>query len=398
MISFRGLPDLVVAELLFGTQQRLDRHVRLLHTAFKALCDMARAQQVTSLNQLTVEANTRMAGVWKSMTADIRVGLATPELEQLKDVWDAEVFGLGKGRTMNFTGLSQEWLRRAAKAWVLDAIPRRYGRNIPNSLMSMVVCLERLSDSLRINREDHGDAPERLRRTDVEVFQQRLAYLEHTGQISPNLRVTICRWCARFLREIREMGLTRPRQMLAGLPDDFSFCKGHATIGALAPSPWLFPGGQPGRPISTTQLTQRLNQLGIRPNQARSTALFQLAAEIPAAILARTPLAHTLWTMTRILLPAPAGMVPGNRALLLRARTAPRTRGDGPGRICGRSAAPSCSPHPRGWSLHRCPGGRNDRLLPAPARMVPGRSPAGHLRPAAPRTRVGQFRRWFPSA
>lgn len=36
------------------------------------------------------------------------------------------------------------------------------------------------------------------------------------------------------------------------------------------------------------QLKQRLNQLGIRPNQARSTALFQLATEIPAAILART--------------------------------------------------------------------------------------------------------------
>ncbi|MER5359566.1 hypothetical protein [Streptomyces sp. NPDC002785] len=69
--------------------------------------------------------------------------------------------------------------------------------------------------------------------------------------------------------------------------------KGHATIGALAPSPWLFPGGQPGRPISTTQLTHRLNQLGIRPNQARSTAIFQLATEIPAAILARTLGIHT---------------------------------------------------------------------------------------------------------
>lgn len=69
--------------------------------------------------------------------------------------------------------------------------------------------------------------------------------------------------------------------------------KGHATIGALAPSPWLFAGGQPGRPISTTQLTQRLNNLGIRPNQARSTALFQLATEIPAAILARTLGIHT---------------------------------------------------------------------------------------------------------
>ena len=69
--------------------------------------------------------------------------------------------------------------------------------------------------------------------------------------------------------------------------------KGHATIGATKPSPWLFPGGQPGRPISTQRLTQRLNNLGIRPSQARSTALFQLATEIPAAILARTLGIHT---------------------------------------------------------------------------------------------------------
>src|SRR4030088_841466 len=48
------------------------------------------------------------------------------------------------------------------------------------------------------------------------------------------------------------------------------------------------PGGQPGRPISTERLKLRLNRLGIRPNQARSTALGQLATEIPAAILART--------------------------------------------------------------------------------------------------------------
>jgi hypothetical protein len=69
--------------------------------------------------------------------------------------------------------------------------------------------------------------------------------------------------------------------------------KGHATIGALTPSIWLFPGGQPGRPISTGQLTQRLNKIGIRPGTARSTALFQLATEIPAAILARTLGIHT---------------------------------------------------------------------------------------------------------
>jgi hypothetical protein len=69
--------------------------------------------------------------------------------------------------------------------------------------------------------------------------------------------------------------------------------KGHATIGARTPSPWLFPGGQPGRPISSARLTQRLHNLGIRPGQARSTALFQLTTEVPAAILARTLGIHT---------------------------------------------------------------------------------------------------------
>jgi hypothetical protein len=52
-------------------------------------------------------------------------------------------------------------------------------------------------------------------------------------------------------------------------------------------SPWLFPGGQPGRPISAFQLAERLRHLGLNPAQSRSTALFQLATALPAAILAR---------------------------------------------------------------------------------------------------------------
>jgi hypothetical protein len=62
---------------------------------------------------------------------------------------------------------------------------------------------------------------------------------------------------------------------------------GHATTGAGDPSPWLFPGGQPGRPVSSGHLGQRLKDIGIQPGQARSTALFQLASELPAALLAR---------------------------------------------------------------------------------------------------------------
>jgi hypothetical protein len=70
------------------------------------------------------------------------------------------------------------------------------------------------------------------------------------------------------------------RQLLEGK-------RGHATTGTGGPSPWLFPGGQPGRPIHATHLGQRLKDLGIQPGQARSTALFQLATELPAGLLAR---------------------------------------------------------------------------------------------------------------
>ena len=63
--------------------------------------------------------------------------------------------------------------------------------------------------------------------------------------------------------------------------------RGHATTGTGPPSIWLFAGGQPGRPISATHLSKRLKDLGIHPGQTRSTALFQLATELPAALLAR---------------------------------------------------------------------------------------------------------------
>jgi len=40
-----------------------------------------------------------------------------------------------------------------------------------------------------------------------------------------------------------------------------------------------------GQPISAFQLGERLRQLGIRAGQSRSAVLFQLATDLPAAIL-----------------------------------------------------------------------------------------------------------------
>lgn len=54
------------------------------------------------------------------------------------------------------------------------------------------------------------------------------------------------------------------------------------------PSDWLFPGRRPARPLTEDALARRLHAHGLRPRQNRNTALFALAAEVPAAILAKT--------------------------------------------------------------------------------------------------------------
>ncbi|MFD3910024.1 hypothetical protein [Streptomyces sp. NPDC058603] len=61
--------------------------------------------------------------------------------------------------------------------------------------------------------------------------------------------------------------------------------RGHTLVDA--PGTWLFPGRLPGQPLSSDQLVIRLGALDVNPRQDRATALFTLAAQVPAAILAR---------------------------------------------------------------------------------------------------------------
>lgn len=63
--------------------------------------------------------------------------------------------------------------------------------------------------------------------------------------------------------------------------------RGHAVLGEYGTSTWLFPGGRPAQPISAARLAERLRHHGLPPGPTRSTALFGLASELPAALLAR---------------------------------------------------------------------------------------------------------------
>ena len=145
-----------------------------------------------------------------------------------------------------------------------------------------------------LDHQDRWDTARRLLHDDQLKPEDRLAgllVLLYAQNVTAICRLTVSQihtGGSKIRLRIGKVPVTLPEPVATLARIVVANRKGHATIGAREPSPWLFPGGQPGRPVSTARLTRRLEDLGIRPGQARSTALFQLAAEVPAAILART--------------------------------------------------------------------------------------------------------------
>ncbi len=114
-----------------------------------------------------------------------------------------------------------------------------------------------------------------------------LLYAQKTTVVSRLTTDCLSTEGGKVLVRLGKVPITLPDQVADLALELMASQRGHATIGADATSPWLFPGGQPGRPISAGHLQQRLKALGAQPRQARGTALFELAAELPAALLAR---------------------------------------------------------------------------------------------------------------
>ena len=61
---------------------------------------------------------------------------------------------------------------------------------------------------------------------------------------------------------------------------------GHTPGWDPPPAPVAVPGGMPGKPITASQLGERLRALGIYAMPGRRAALTDLAAKMPAAVLA----------------------------------------------------------------------------------------------------------------
>jgi len=226
-VSLRGLVPLVVAQVLYGLQQRCRaERVQTKEADLRAVCDDLRRQQVDDLGDHVLDDRRHLGfvGLVRSLQAHARRALATPETEVAGDEWDLVVFG--HSGTVSFAAISQRWLREATKRWAADDLPRRRirpGRRTSGGLAVRhhVNCVAMLSESLRV-LADRGEHPASLGRPDMEAFLNRLAYLESAGRISADARLRAAREVRAVLQRIRAMGLTRPGQIAAGLGEDFA--------------------------------------------------------------------------------------------------------------------------------------------------------------------------------
>lgn len=228
-VSFVGLAPLVVAQILYGLQQRCRlKKVWTYESDLRVFCNELRAAQAAHIAEYrNLDAHDRQpdfVSMVRTLTTYASRAAASPETEVGKDVWDLTVV-LGQPGTMDFTVISQRWLREIAKRWASEDLPRRVLRpgrphGAAGAVRQYVAALARLSEALR-QRPDRGEVPAALGRTDMEAFLHRLSYLESTARISRHARTRNCQFVRAVLSRARVMGLTRPEGPAAGLAEDF---------------------------------------------------------------------------------------------------------------------------------------------------------------------------------
>jgi integrase len=222
-VVMRGLSPLVQAQILFGLQERCRQEALTLLSELRIICRRLLAVGAPTIAGFDGPGFARRhRALLRDLQQAVLLAGTSPEDEQRKDIWNTAVLGHGRRRVIDFTGISQSWLRESVKQWVAEELPTRRGDHATSILQSHVRRVEELSASLRLHRDDHGDDPSALGRGDIIAFLGRLSHRHATGQISSWARSVTCRQVAMILRECRALGLTRAGRPMSGLPDDFA--------------------------------------------------------------------------------------------------------------------------------------------------------------------------------
>jgi integrase len=250
-VNLRGLAPLAVVEVLYGLQQRARTGCTSYCRTLRSLAAELRQSQAPSLAGLPAQEEKGRRGLLNSLVAHADRALADPRSEIARDRWDLTV--LGHHGWLDFTRISQGWLRESAKAWASHDLPKRRGKQAGARLHEITGAIIRLSETLRAGRDDHGEAPSALGRADIEAFLHRMAFLAADGQLSHYCRVKTCQDAGRVLKGIRSLGLTRPGSPAAGLADDFTLIAGDVPAKA--------DPGEPGRDIPDEIMRQMAGRL-----------------------------------------------------------------------------------------------------------------------------------------
>jgi len=250
-VNLRGLAPLAVVEMLYGLQQRVRAGCTSYCRTLRVLARELRREQPSSLEDLPAQDEKGRQALLSSLIMHAGRAFADPRTEIAKDRWDLTV--LGHHGWLDFTRITQEWLRESVKAWASHDLPQRRGKQAGARLHEITGAMICLSATLRAGREDRGEDPVALGRADIEAFLHRMAFLTADGQLSAYGRVKTCQDAGRVLKGIRSLGMARPGGPAAGLADDFTLITGDVPAKAGP--------GEPGRDVPPEIMRQLCGHL-----------------------------------------------------------------------------------------------------------------------------------------
>jgi integrase len=216
ILSLRGLHELTRLELLYGIGCRVTEKMATEPWHLRRFVDLLRTGDIGSVTEFDVEILDGYDAYARYVIDRVRLAYADPAIERERDRWDLRVFGhLG---TLDFTGIRQEWLREALKAWAASALGGVRSSAIVRSRLDSM----RMLSAVLASGPGGGEDPAALGRGDMERFLSRVSsFRTRQGRPYSARRLsTIVEDVSFVLRQARETDL------LADLPAAFAVRRG----------------------------------------------------------------------------------------------------------------------------------------------------------------------------
>jgi hypothetical protein len=141
----------------------------------------------------------------------------------------------------------------------------------------------------RIDHDQRWTLARRLLHDDALPTENRLAGLLVVLYAQTAARIRLLRFdhLDRSSGSVRITFGTTPIDLPPAMADLFTRLAAERAGTDRAATPWIFPGRPWSQPISADMLRKRLTAMGMSTHAARTAALFQLAVDLPAGLLAR---------------------------------------------------------------------------------------------------------------